>query len=794
MNNKELALNLASCESEEEVIKLLKHNYIWNDSSKWHNFGDLENNWGSIGNQQSNADAALVEKIINSVDAMLMKECLKKGIDPSSEKAPNCIATAMEEYFKIKGGKIQDLTPSERTKLSNSIVLFASGKKPNEGNPNITIVDSGEGQVPSKMPDTILSLSKSNKMRVPFVQGKFNMGGTGVLRFCGESGLQLIISRRCPEIKDSEIDLNKWGFTIIRRERPEGNRRNSVFTYLVGSDNQILSFDDDGKGLPIIQTCKTGQNSLMEYGMYCKMFEYKIGSGLTSNINMRLYNKLSVLLPNLAYPVKLEECRDYKANSLSRALSGINVSLSDQLHSENSPIEQRLWTSFVIDNQTMNVTTYVYKKTPKESGDKENERDIKAICSDGIILTLNGQTHGGFDRRFFNRTKVGLSYLADSLLVIVDCSELDQATIEDLFLNSRDRTSPIEFSKKIETKLEEYLKEDDTLKQIQARRREEAIANKLNDQKPLEAVLSKIFKNSFVLSTLFKLGDRLSNPINVTGANEKPNFEGVYNPTYFTLIKKDKGDITYKKDVQISRKFRLRFKTDAVDDFFSREDYPGKKILKSNCDDSSDSMFNLKNGIATLNIDLPKSVKVGDEIKYQLTIQDTCNLNEFYESFIARVVEYKDTITGADGNRTPPGSNESGKDAIKLVGITLPQVTQINRDKWEEFGMKKESALVIRQTPDSNDSFDFFVNMDNIYLLNDIKQLGNDQVKLELMRARFKYAMVLIGLSIIGNNKSNNDNQEVDILNLVKSITEMISPVILPIINSLGSLAIDEII
>ena len=40
----------------------------------------------------------------------------------------------------------------------------------------------GEGQTPERMPDTFLSLTKSNKLRIPFVQGKFNMGGTGRLR------------------------------------------------------------------------------------------------------------------------------------------------------------------------------------------------------------------------------------------------------------------------------------------------------------------------------------------------------------------------------------------------------------------------------------------------------------------------------------------------------------------------------------------------------------------------------------------------------------------------------------
>ena len=79
------------------------------------------------------------------------------------------------------------------------------------------------------MPDTFLSLSKSNKLRIPFVQGKFNMGGTGVFQFSGRNNLQLIVSKRDPEIAKFEQDETKdcWGFTIVRREDPKEGRRSS---------------------------------------------------------------------------------------------------------------------------------------------------------------------------------------------------------------------------------------------------------------------------------------------------------------------------------------------------------------------------------------------------------------------------------------------------------------------------------------------------------------------------------------------------------------------------------------
>ncbi len=69
---KELCLALMHGDTESEVIRLLKDVGYWDDSSVWRFYGDYENNFNTIGNQQARPDAALVEKLINAVDARLM--------------------------------------------------------------------------------------------------------------------------------------------------------------------------------------------------------------------------------------------------------------------------------------------------------------------------------------------------------------------------------------------------------------------------------------------------------------------------------------------------------------------------------------------------------------------------------------------------------------------------------------------------------------------------------------------------------------------------------------------------
>ena len=81
-HHQNLCLALIHADSEAEVIALLRGAGFWDRQEAWRHFGDIENNWATIGNQQSSPEAALVEKLVNSVDARLISACREAGIDP----------------------------------------------------------------------------------------------------------------------------------------------------------------------------------------------------------------------------------------------------------------------------------------------------------------------------------------------------------------------------------------------------------------------------------------------------------------------------------------------------------------------------------------------------------------------------------------------------------------------------------------------------------------------------------------------------------------------------------------
>ena len=335
-STQQLCMDLLQADMEELVIDLLRDHGYWDNPDVWHPFGNKQDNFSTIGNQSSSPDAALVEKLVNSVDAVLMGECLTAGISPNSEDAPQSIPEAVAQFlfgdrYKSNSlGYISRWTSQKRRELSDLITFAATGDR---SNPSFTIVDAGEGQTPESMPDTLLSLDKQNKIDVHFVQGKFNMGGTGALRFCGRDNLQLVISRRNSNIKTASpenLASNQWSFTIVRRESPTASKRLSTYTYLAPGPNRgVLRFDSET--LPLFPQGEEAYARNTKWGTAIKLYEYKLTGKSHILRGDGLLYRLDLLLPGVALPIRLHECRGYVGHkgSFDTTLTGLGVRLND---------------------------------------------------------------------------------------------------------------------------------------------------------------------------------------------------------------------------------------------------------------------------------------------------------------------------------------------------------------------------------------------------------------------------------------------------------------------------------
>lgn len=813
-------MKLLQADTEDEVVSILDKVGYWNNPNVWRLIGDREGNYSTIGNQQSRPEAALTEKIINAIDARLMSECFLRGIDPKSKKAPQSIPEAVRCFFEGKevyddfGGTVQDWDNKRRRLVSEGITVAVTGSK---RNPSVTVSDIGEGQTPNMMPETFLSIDRQNKLRIFFVQGKYNMGGTGVLEFCGTNNIQLIITRRHPNIVN-EMDENDpsaeyWGFTIVRIQTPSERAKNSVYTYLapVGAEKEIFKggvLRFKSKSLRLLPKGNNPYVRETEWGSAVKMYNYDM-KGFASHACMKdgLLYRLGAMIPETALPVRIYECRDYKGHSGSFAttLSGLKIRLEDN-KAEN--LEEGFPTSaqFKVNQEEMLARIYAFKK-----GRAETYR-----TNEGIIFTVNGQTHGTIPKTLFGRKNVKMGTLADSLLVLVDCSNISNRAREKLFMNSRDRLRFGELRKALEEQLEDIIHCHPGLRDLREMRKNQRIADRLDKSKPLEDVLKNIFKTSPSLSSLFLTGSRLSKPFKKrpsgkqngnggkgSGAGDS-GFEGCVHPTFFKFTKKEYGKI-FHRDCEQGRYCRIDFETDATNDYFDRTANPGRFILEILDEEqqNADIKWNrtLHDGMAHVRIDIPDEIIIGEELTLQFTVEDDIILEPFVNIAILKIKTKSERNGGKKTKRKCKGGGDGDK--FQPAGIQLPHITRIHEKDWNgEFD--QFSACKIEQgeneKDESQDVYDFCVNVDNLYLRTDMKESKEDP---RVIEDKFVYANVLLGLGLIRDyremeKKSESDKgeyfaEDFTVEKYVNRTTSALAPLILPMINNLGALSVDDV-
>lgn len=734
-NNLELAINLIKSEKEREVIKLLKKAGYWNDNDQWQYYGNMENNFSIIGNQQSSAEAALVEKLINSIDAVLISECLKRGIHPESDEAPTSIKDAVNQFFHVYGGSLTNIDASQRTKLSDYVSLVATGYKTR---PTYSIIDRGEGQYPEDFPQTFLSLAKSNKIKIPFVQGKFNMGGSGVLQFCGKHNMQLIVSKKNTEIGRP----SKWGITIVRRQDPKHGYKSSSYTYLA-PEGEILTFEADSLDvLPSEYPDAYGEP--LQSGTFIKLYEYDMTTGLKSNIKFDLYNRLNTLLPELALPVRMYERRNgYKGKTMETSLNGLKIRLSED---KRGNLEDGFPSSFQFED--VKGELYVFKPDAHK----------KYVDNEGILFVTNGQTQGSLSKSFFNRKSVGMGSLADSILIILNCNDMDAKDREDLFMNSRDRLRYGDMRSKIEKELEGYLSGHKGLKELRANRRIQKMTEDLEDQQTFQDAMKDIIGKSNTLSNLFFGGKQIENPYKSLLKTTKQDYEGKRFPSFFKL------DLEGIKDVYKGERFRIQYTTDAANDYLTRENEAGQYFLYYGAIQVPHTI-NFWNGYATVNVDLPDNIKVGSTVTLRSELWDNSRFEPFEQEFKVKLNPKRKTNKGDDGERKNPVSSDKGeKSPFKGLG-SLPNIIEVKKDEWYKHNFGKEDCLQIINNGELG--YDFAINMDNKYLLSELLQSEEVQLK----KLKYKYVVAIIGMALL---RAEAEQQ-------AKEISKMLAPVVLPI-------------
>lgn len=753
---KEFCLSLLQSETEEEVISALKKYGYWEDRSVWKPYGDMPNNRSIVGNQQSSSVAALVEKLVNSIDAILMAECYRKGIDPKSPQAPKSMREAAEIYFGIKDGRIQSIDTSGRREFAERIQLVATGTREN---PAYIIIDDGEGQSPEKFEDTFLSLARDNKTKIPFVQGKHNQGGTGVLQFSGVNSFQLIVSKRQPYVPDEGKEKDKWGFTLVRRLDADANHPQSMYVYLAPND-KILSFDADTLPLRPGKFPYAYEEEVLA-GTCIKVWNYRLQKGLKTLATLDLRYALERFLQEPVLPIRICERRSsYRAHYFDTTMSGLSAVLVDNKDEVELSDSSLLKVNGVGD---VKIRVVVIKEI--------SDDDKKKRYPSGIFFVMNGQLHGEESASYISR-KTNLAYVAGSMIVVVDCTDLPSRVREDLFMASRDRMRQIDEKVALEDAIIDYIKDHHGIKELNAIRRQRRQQSALSEEETAK-IIQNLVRSDPALAQLFGKGELIRVP--GRDITEKAPFVGHKFPTYFRLHNEPKSGLV--KHCPKNHPCRIEFETDAANDYFDRIDDPGHIETRGLPQKLSQ---NLWDGRATLKFGLPDSVNVGDEFSVEVSVNDVSRVEPFKSVFKIHV------DPEAEPTERPPVPPKGAALAA------IPNITEIHRPEWGLYEFDQMSAIKITPGNETGDVLDIAINIDNIYLQNDIAKRKN--MDANLLTYWFKWGLVLLALGMINSEKrlkateenNSDDNDKEDMYERIGRACMGIAATLIPVIYHMG--------
>ncbi len=766
MTNQELFKKLFECKNEDDIDSvILKYSQFFQNGN-WYPYGGNENNFGVIENQQSSPVAALVEKLTNAIDAILMRRCYEAGIDPKSSQSPTSIEDGIEQFFPDH--KNWDLRGQRRAQAEN-IQILADSKPRDTKDTSLIIYDNGEGQHPEHFEATFLSLLEGNKNEIHFVQGQYNMGGSGAIIFCGKKRYQLIASKRYD-------GSGLFGFTLIRQhpltDEEQRTKKNTWYEYLkIGGEIPAFSIDTLDLGL---------HNRQFSTGTILKLYSYELkGNRL---ISRDLHRSLNEFLYAPALPILLVEnqSRYPRDTGLTNVAHGLKQRLADNDYIETTFSE--LYQDPVIGK--MKVSIHVFKTRAKDKKSKETKETIRdEFFKNRMVVqfSLNGQVHGRYTSEFITRA-LQFPLLRDYLLIHVDCTQMNYGFRKELFMASRDRLKQGDESSYLRKFLASNLKKG-RLKEIYKQRKDSIsvegaesgtdLLKSFAENLPISGELQNLLSKTFKLDDKTK-AKKKKRPSQSKKKPEKAPFKPQRFPSFFK-ISVDESNGRKVIAVPLNGSKTIRFDTDVEDSYFDRADDAGDmevallgRSREPNTTDGGDDSGNKtkiedllrisrqspKDGTIKVVMEPTKDVQVGDEIEVRADLKNFTG--DFSEVFFLKIVE-------PESKHTEP-VNKPREDDEKLG---LPQMIQVFEssddskamtwDRLEERGIEMDYGIVMYPLLEGDKLDSIYINMGSKVLKDYIgkrRKISEEQV--ELARHRYISAIYFHTLFLYVINRKRN--------------------------------------
>lgn len=650
MKPREVCLRLLKAESETAVQKVVEATLAMRDPKNWRPLDKRETNFNVTSNQASDGGKALTELMTNMVDAILLKQAEKRGIDPRSRHAPQTMYEAVDKLIKnMHGGKLVNLDPADpwlRDFAAKNLVVGITGaRNRKEGLPCYTFVDNGEGQNPVDFERTFLSLSEGNKRSIPFVQGKYNMGSSGVLGYCGRRWFKLIVSRRHDK-------KGVWGWTLMRRRPDEGM---PVAEYLVLPSGEIPEFEDD-----LVYPFHKGDGNRYDglhlaTGTIIKLYDYQVGSRFLSFRGAR--EALNENLVETILPFRLLDFRQTpdkkrggdRAEGIDpRPFYGMEFLLlnshkegngdpagsdadEEEIGEEKIAAEQRLSVGAIRHPELgeINVTAIALKREIPSWLRNTNNR---------VFHSVNGQVQFKQTRGYL--TDCGYPALKDRIVVIVDASRLSFAAHNDVWKGDREHIRSTIVGEIYKEQVSAAIGESEALKVFQMKVAREELDRAKKDEG--DDLFQKLVDSDRNLAALLTNEDpviRIPTGGGQGGSSAgKAEFkDGKYSPTFLRLDEKTK---VAPVEIPINRSRPVGGRTDAENGYLNRNDNTGKLLVRDQVLSKFGIRPHLLNGRLIVFLSpIETAVIVGEVVPIRMELHDPSMALPVGDEFSVRIID-----------------------------------------------------------------------------------------------------------------------------------------------------------
>ena len=728
---------LLHADSEDEVARLLSGDYIparvtWSPLLIGRGSGGSnESNFSVIENQQASPIGALIEKVTNSIDAILMRKCIEAGIDAKSPAAPQRMSEAISRFFPDFNS--WHLSPARR-RQAEAIQIVASGST---RKPCLLVYDDGEGQHPHEFERTFLSVLRGNKNEIPFVQGKYNMGGTGAIVFCGRHRFQLIGSKRFDGSGD-------FGFTLVRRhpltEAEAATRKNTWYEFLK-VDGAIPQF-------PLTELDVGLSNRVFKTGTIIKLYDYDLPAGTRGALPQEPRRAIDQYLFEPALPIFLVDSKGRYPNN--KILQIDSFGLKRRLENENKYVEKK----FSVDSDEhdigkLKVTCYVFRSKVDGQTVKETRDNIQRdFFHDGmsVLFSLNGQVHGHFTTEFVTWA-LKMQLLKHHLLIHVDCTGLNYGFRNELFMASRDRLKSGDETNILRKRVASILLKSELVEIFNQRKN--SISVEGGDAKDLLKAFSKSlpFNKELMrlLNQTFKI-EQFDEEKKGRPEPKKPKIQKVKEPfepkRYPSFFRLKTGNGEKLLTIPEGEEKVVQFGTDAEDSYFDRVDDPGElkvSILQVKRNDKNggtergavdepERLLDVrksspKEGTVRIGFGATEALHAGDEVEVQAVLGGP---EDFESRFWIKVVEPSPKtkeVEKLEKDEEPP----MGLPDYILVYEEKPD-DQPRAKSWADIGaagIDMNWDVVMHPLAEENQLKSVYINMDSRVLRTYKSKLGN---------------------------------------------------------------------